>query len=219
MKKYIYIAVFIMVTGLGGLFAFIYFKEDKKIVSSPKQSQEKEKSETNISPESKKEVYEPLDKSGERITKKPFGIYITPQNSPVKPEKFTGFHTGTDFEASQDELNKEILVHAICAGEILEKKFVSGYGGVLIQSCTMQGQVVRVLYGHLDIASSQIEVGQEISGSTRIAVLAPANSYYSGGERKHLHLGIHRGEQTDYRGYVNNKSELSQWVDFKEYRI
>lgn len=40
----------------------------------------------------------PLTDAAARITKKPFGIFITPQNSPVQPERFSGFHTGTDFE-------------------------------------------------------------------------------------------------------------------------
>src|SRR5579863_6635904 len=41
---------------------------------------------------------EPISGGLSRVTKKPFGIYVTPQNSPVQPEKFTGFHTGIDFE-------------------------------------------------------------------------------------------------------------------------
>src|SRR3990167_7147055 len=31
-----------------------------------------------------------------RITKKKFGQYITPQTSPVQPERFTGYHTAAD---------------------------------------------------------------------------------------------------------------------------
>ena len=30
----------------------------------------------------------PVDNFFQRLTKKPFGIYVTPKNSPVKPEKF-----------------------------------------------------------------------------------------------------------------------------------
>src|SRR3989344_6907506 len=40
----------------------------------------------------------PVDEFEERITKKPFGIFITPQNSPIKPERFSGYHTGVDVE-------------------------------------------------------------------------------------------------------------------------
>src|SRR5438105_4096773 len=45
----------------------------------------------------------PIGNSLSRVTKKPFGIYITPQNSPVQPEKFKGYHTGVDFETTADE--------------------------------------------------------------------------------------------------------------------
>jgi hypothetical protein len=37
-----------------------------------------------------------ISKAG--LQKKPFGIYITPENSPVQPENFTGYHTGIDVE-------------------------------------------------------------------------------------------------------------------------
>ena len=38
-----------------------------------------------------------------RITKKPFGIFITTQNSPVQPERFSGYHTGVDVEYKDAE--------------------------------------------------------------------------------------------------------------------
>jgi hypothetical protein len=34
----------------------------------------------------------------EEITKKPFGIFINPETSPVQPERFRGYHTGVDVE-------------------------------------------------------------------------------------------------------------------------
>ena len=38
----------------------------------------------------------PLSQALERITKKPFGLKISPQNSPVAPEKFSGLHAVKD---------------------------------------------------------------------------------------------------------------------------
>lgn len=49
----------------------------------------------------------PINSALERVTKKSFGIYVTPQSSPVSPEKFTGYHTGVDFEITPDEENKD----------------------------------------------------------------------------------------------------------------
>src|SRR3989344_7022766 len=48
--------------------------------------------------ESDKKIIEPIAEFSQRITKKPFGIYITPETSPVHPDKFDGFHTGVDIE-------------------------------------------------------------------------------------------------------------------------
>ena len=50
----------------------------------------------------------PIESALKRVTKKPFGIYVTPQSSPVKPEKFKGYHTGVDFEILPSEKNKEV---------------------------------------------------------------------------------------------------------------
>ncbi|MDP1845177.1 MAG: hypothetical protein Q8L09_00330 [Candidatus Moranbacteria bacterium] len=33
------------------------------------------------------------------------------------------------------------------------------------------------------------------------------------GERKHLHLGIHKGAGVNILGYVQSKAELSGWLD------
>jgi len=60
----------------------------------------------------------PLDRAAERVSKKPFGIFITPQNSPVQPEKFRGYHTGADFEIFSDELDANVPVTAECLFKI-----------------------------------------------------------------------------------------------------
>src|SRR3989344_9153236 len=77
----------------------------------------------------------PIDRAAERITKKPFGIKITPQDSPVQPEKFSGYHTGVDYETFDSEKNAAIPIKAICDGNVIFKQRVNGYGGVLVQSC------------------------------------------------------------------------------------
>lgn len=154
----------------------------------------------------------PISKAKTRITKKPFGIYVTPQNSPVQPEKFQGYHTGTDFETFPNEQDKEVPIYAICDGKAISSGQVSGYGGLLIQSCNIESQTVTVLYGHLNLASL-LGTNTDIKKGQKIGVLALANSSESGFERKHLHLGIHKGEGIDYRGYVDAKNQLESWID------
>jgi len=45
------------------------------------------------------------------------------------------------------------------------------------------------------------------------AVLGKGYSAQTDGERKHLHLGIHKGTNVNLLGYVQNSQALSQWFD------
>lgn len=155
----------------------------------------------------------PINQARERVTKKPFGIYITPQNSPVSPERFSGYHTGTDFETTPEEENSDVSVYAITDGKILEKKWISGYGGVLIESAEINGDPVTIVYGHLNLDSIDKNAGDEIAAGEQIGLLGKEYSQETDNERKHLHLGIHKGKSVNVRGYVNNKTQLSEWID------
>jgi murein DD-endopeptidase MepM/ murein hydrolase activator NlpD len=155
----------------------------------------------------------PLDKAKERITKKKFGQYITPKTSPVQPERFTGYHTGVDFEILPGELNKALKVRAVCAGRLILKKYASGYGGVAVQSCKEKNQDITVIYGHLKLSSITLKLNQSIKVGDNIGILGANKSIETNGERKHLHLGIHKGPTINIRGYANTKSELKNWLD------
>lgn len=159
----------------------------------------------------------PLINALSRITKKPFGIYVSPKNSPVSPERFIGYHTGTDFETTTEETNIPVEVRAIIDGTIINKLSVSGYGGVILEKAEIENQPVIILYGHVDIRSknSRIAIGDKVKKGDTIAILAPGYSPQSGNERKHLHLAIIKGSKIDYRGYVQNYNELSDWIDIQ----
>ena len=149
-----------------------------------------------------------------RITKKPFGKYVTPSNSPVSPEKFTGYHVGADFELEENEDPHAMNVMAICTGKVLYKNWVNGYGGVLIQSCMYDDQPVTVLYGHLNIDSIQLAVGDALSKGIYIATLGEGYSKETDGERPHLHLGVHRGSSIELNGYAPDAaSAFDGWID------
>ena len=155
----------------------------------------------------------PVDRAMERVSKKPYGIYVSPNNSPVQPERFSGYHTASDFEILADEEDLPVLVYAICEAELKYQGIVNGYGGVMILACDLNGEAVTLIYGHLDIKQLDYQVGDKINKGDQIAILAPAYSDLSDGERKHLHLGIHRGEKIELRGYVSSESELLSWYD------
>ena len=155
----------------------------------------------------------PLDRASERVTKKPFGIFVTLQNSPVQPEHFTGYHTGTDFEIFPEELNIDVQVKAVCSGKLLFKKYATGYGGVAVQACELEKQPITVVYGHLKPNSIKANIGDTLNASDALGILGKAYSQETGGERKHLHLGFHKGTAIDILGYVQNQAGLSGWLD------
>jgi murein DD-endopeptidase MepM/ murein hydrolase activator NlpD len=172
---------------------------------------------TASAPSAKLMISEPIANALARVTKKPFGLYVSPDFSPVTPERFTGYHTGVDFETTSNEQNIDVPIYAICPGKLLLKKTASGYGGVIAESCTLAGQAVTVTYGHLRLASIVKKIGQSFVQGEQIGVLGEGYSSETDGERKHLHLGIHKGAAAVISGYVANFSELQQWINVLDY--
>lgn len=158
-------------------------------------------------------VAAPIEMAGERVSKKPFGIHVTPASSPVFPEHFHGYHTGTDFEIFSGEEDMPVQVSALCGGKIIVKQFISGYGGVFATSCLLDDQEVTVLYGHLALSSIAARVGEFVEVGDFIGILGAGKSRDTDGERKHLHVSIHRGTTLDVRGYVADKKSLAAWID------
>lgn len=155
----------------------------------------------------------PLADFYSRITKKPFGIYITPQTSPVQPEKFTGYHTGADAEATPAEAAVDVPVLAVAAGTVVFAGHVNGYGGVMLIRHTVNRTTFTALYGHLRIASFTKTKGETVKAGTMIGVLGTGGSSETDGERKHLHLGFIKGTTINYKGYVTTQGALSAWLD------
>jgi murein DD-endopeptidase MepM/ murein hydrolase activator NlpD len=148
-----------------------------------------------------------------RVSKKFFGTYVTPKNSPVQPEKFTGYHAGIDFETTAAEADIDVPVPALFDGKIVLKKYTAGYGGVLVEESAIEGQLVTIVYGHLKLPSITGAVGQYVKKGDRLGILGKGYSTETDGERKHLHLGIHLGPSINILGYVQTESQLSGWLD------
>jgi hypothetical protein len=193
----------------------ILFFHSKAIVPSNIPSAEINNAEVKkiIEPKIISDFGAPLDRAKERVTKKPFGILINPRTSPVQPERFSGYHTGTDFEIFPEELEMDVSVRAVCNGKIRTKEYVNGYGGVVIQDCTLNNNLITVLYGHLKLASINFAIGDNLNVGDTIGILGKAYSQETNGERKHLHLSFHKGSVISVLGYVQNKKDLSNWID------
>lgn len=157
----------------------------------------------------------PLPNTLSRLTPLHFGLYVTPdpENNPIDPpERFTGFHVATDFEIFETELGADVPVYAICDGKIVYSGYAEGYGGLVIQRCSINREEATVLYGHMKLEGLP-EEGTTIKSKTTIGLLADAYSYESGYNRKHLHLGIRKGKKLDFRGYVQREDDLQNYID------
>jgi murein DD-endopeptidase MepM/ murein hydrolase activator NlpD len=148
-----------------------------------------------------------------RVTKKPFGLHVSPESSPVENDIFTGFHTGIDFETFPNEANMDVVITAACDGKVLIKEWAKGYGGVLVQACQIEGQDFTIIYGHLKLDSITSSVGQTLVAGERIGILGQAQSHDTDGRRKHLHFDIHKGTEIDIHGYVQTQEDLDSWID------
>jgi len=168
---------------------------------------------TQTNEDKKGMISEPINNALARITKKPSGLKVSPDHSPINPEKFSGYHTGADFEIFPEEEKTEVNIYSVCAGPLILKKYVSGYGGVAVQQCIINNGDVTVIYGHLKLSSILAELNQELSPGNKIGILGQGSSQETDGERKHLHLGIHKGKTITLLGYVESQDLLSEWID------
>lgn len=153
---------------------------------------------------------EPVVEFEDRASKKKFGVFITPTNSPTPPERFSGYHTGVDVEF--DDVQEEVTVSAITNGTVLYSGFVNGYGGVALITHTIKGAPRTVVYGHLDPASL-LGAQTKVKKGQSIGVLGASRTTQTDGERKHLHFAILSDTRQDFRGYVQEESQLSGWLN------
>lgn len=148
----------------------------------------------------------PVAEFKKRITKKFFGTYVTKKNSPISPEKFTGFHTAVDVE--YEDITSNVPVYSIDDGQIIYSGPVKGYGGfIAIQYSQNIG-----IYGHLQ-PSTLLPNKLIVKKGDTIGILGTGYSAETDGERKHLHFAILKGSKLDFRGYVQSESELSLWLN------
>ena len=218
------IALFIIIAAVGAALILYFAGVFNKPAQNENTSQNSGQPSTSTSPNgqtpeiSTPSVFvPPIDNWEARVTKKPFGIYITPQTSPVQPERFSGYHTGVDFEIFAEEQNKDVPIYAICDGKLLQKRIASGYGGITVLACKLDGEDITVVYGHLLLSSITANIGDVLKAGDRLAILATGFSAETDGERKHLHLGIHKGTAINILGYGQNLSDLDSWADATTY--
>jgi murein DD-endopeptidase MepM/ murein hydrolase activator NlpD len=167
---------------------------------------------TEVNKEEDITVVVPVREFAGRITKKPFGIFIAPETSPVQPERFRGYHTGVDVEYS--DIENEVAVFAIADGLVERSRWVGGYGGLVAIRHLIEGKEYLAIYGHLD-PDSLVGKDQSVTKGQQIGVLGKGFSLETDGERKHLHFALYTGSDLNLKGYVESLDQLSSWVDPK----
>lgn len=158
---------------------------------------------------------QPMDDTEDRPMLLTFGLYVTPdpeQNPIDPPERFSGYHAALDIEIFDGEEDEDVPVYAVCDGTITYAGFAGGYGGLVKQTCTLDGEDIVVLYGHLAI-SGMVQNGVTVSAGDTIGRLGAARSPDTDGNRKHLHLGMHRGTADFSLGYVQTEEELKNFLN------
>lgn len=213
MKNKLFILLgLVVLAAVGYVFYTNYFSDDS-VDSMVTKSENKNSSATSKKKTATKKqaaYVTPVDEFKKRITKKKFGTYITPANSPVQPERFSGYHTGVDVE--YDDIESDTPVHAIAKGTVTFSGVIDGYGGVLLITHTIIGAPRTVVYGHLDPSSLPTN-GSAVKKSQKIGVLGANKSSETDGERKHLHFAILSDTRQDFLGYVQSEGELSAWLN------
>lgn len=155
-------------------------------------------------------LFEPVTHFKDRITKKTFGMYITPATSPVEHDKFSGFHTGVDAEFT--DTTGAVPVVAVADGVVVFSRWATGYGGVIVVKNARDDIPRYALYGHLN-AATLLPVGTHVTAGQRLGLLGDDHSEQTDGVRKHLHFSLYTGDVLDIRGYVPTKEDLANWAD------
>lgn len=154
------------------------------------------------------EVGLPVEGYFERVTLKPFGKFVN--------DRFYGYHAADDIEFT-DSAEVEIPVLAIGDGVVVRAAWIGGYGGQMIIEHSVDGRTIHAMYGHLDLASGSVAVGDRVSQGQFLANLGDGESEETDGERKHLHFALYEADEIRLAGYVQSESELAEWISPSEF--
>lgn len=152
----------------------------------------------------------PVEEYISRRAVKNFGEYIQ--------DRFTGYHVAEDVEFTDEaSINKEIPVSAIADGTVIYAQNTSGYGGMIRVQHNIENMTISAIYGHVDLSSSELQVGDQITKGQFLANLGDHESAETDGERKHLHFGLYEGSDNRINGYESSAAALDNWINPHEF--
>ncbi len=155
------------------------------------------------------EVVLPVEGYFERATYKVFGEYYS--------DRFVGWHSGDDVEFV--DTVEEVPVVAIADGTVTRVGTVGGYGGFMSILHTVDGREIHAIYGHIDLSSTSLSVGDAVTRGQFLANLGEGYSSETDGERKHLHFGLYEGSDLRVNGYESSEAGLSKWINPSEFFV
>ena len=103
-------------------------------------------------------------------------------------------------------------VFAITDGVVVRSGWVSGYGGMVAISHIINNEPHIAIYGHLD-PNQLPKLGEVVSTRQKIGILGYGFTTETDNERKHLHFAVHKGSTINVAGYVQDKTQLDNWVN------
>ena len=130
-------------------------------------------------------------------------------------DRFYGYHVGDDVEYV--DVKEDIPVFGIADGTVQFVDWVSGYGGVMIIRHAVQDQIISAVYGHLDLASVSLRLGDPVTKNKQIAILGDHESVETDGERKHLHFALYQGDNIRLAGYETDPTQLKNWLNPQDF--
>lgn len=155
------------------------------------------------------QVVAPVAEYGARNHLKSFGEYIQ--------DRFVGYHLADDIEYT--DTATDTPVYSIADGTVAYSKFTSGYGGMIRIKHTIDNQPIQAIYGHVDLASSSLQIGDQVKKGQFLANLGKDKSPETDGERKHLHFGLYKGDEDRLNGYGTDISSVDQWLNPSQFLI
>lgn len=157
---------------------------------------------------------------GYNATYKRFGEYFQ--------DRFRGYHIGDDIEVPPEDLGpgevQEVPIRSIAQGVVKKVDWVGGYGGVMVVEHMIDDEVVTAIYGHIDLTSTDLGVGDTVEVSQFLANLGDDKSRETDGERQHLHFALYQGpDDGRLQGYERNPENLNNWINpyvfFKQHGV
>ncbi len=142
-------------------------------------------------------------------TYKRFGEYFE--------DRFLGYHVGEDSEVVPEDEAQEVPIRAIATGTLRFLDSVSGYGGVMVIAHDIEGEIINAIYGHIDIGSTKLQVGDTVMTGEFLAHLGDNKSKETDGERQHLHFALYKGDEIQIQGYEKNARNLQNWINPQDF--